>query len=193
MGGTGSGRWFQWDTKTTVEGCQSLGATWLTRNGYLVPGGWRSGTVRWSDPDTKEVRSSIGIEITTNQDETALLRFSYTLTEANGDKTPFDYRVQLVATRPHLGGRRWWFECPLIKRGVPCARRVGKLYRKGRYFGCRVCHDLAYSSSQAAHRDKRNGRMLDRILTKYGSMPRLMRNLNSIPSRELLYLFRTLD
>ena len=29
-----------------------------------------------------------------------------------------------------------------------CARRVRKLYLVGRYFECRHCHDLVYTSSQ---------------------------------------------
>jgi hypothetical protein len=37
--------------------------------------------------------------------------------------------------------------------GVSCGRRVAKLYLKGRYFLCRHCHHLAYSSQQEAHRN----------------------------------------
>ena len=66
-----------------------------------------------------------------------------------------DYTVQLTTTRPRFGGLRWWFVCPLIVNGRPCDRRVGKLYLPppARYFGCRRCHDLTYTSSQ--EHDKR--------------------------------------
>jgi hypothetical protein len=76
----------------------------------------------------------------------------YTFTETGKDE---DYRVGLEATRPRFGGLRWWFLCPLVVRGVPCGRRVGKLYLPpgGRYFGCRHCHDLTYRSAQ--EHDKR--------------------------------------
>jgi hypothetical protein len=63
------------------------------------------------------------------------------------------YQVGLVMTRPHFGGCRWWFLCPLIVNGRPCNRRVAKLYLRGKYFGCRQCHDLTYTSSQ--QHDKR--------------------------------------
>jgi hypothetical protein len=95
--------------------------------------------VKWSDPDTREVRSSIGIEATTHHDGTGTVRLAYTLTQrSDGAKIPFDYQARLVSTQPHnIGGRRWGFICPLIKGGIPCCRRVAKLYRKGHYFGCR--------------------------------------------------------
>ena len=65
--------------------------------------------------------------------------------------------VELQATYPNLGGRRWWFTSPMIVGGVTCGRRVGKLYfpHGARYFGCRHCHGLAYRSSQEAHQWER--------------------------------------
>ena len=59
-----------------------------------------------------------------------------------------DYSVELVTTLCHLGGKRWWFICPLTRNGIPCGHRVRKLYQRGRYFGCRHCHDLTYRSTQ---------------------------------------------
>jgi hypothetical protein len=78
----------------------------------------------------------------------AWVRLSYTLT-ASGEE--IDYRVPLTATRPRFGGLRWWFACPLIVGGRPCGRRSGKLYLRGRYFGCRRCHDLTYTSCRESH------------------------------------------
>lgn len=64
-------------------------------------------------------------------------------------------RVRLETTPCHLGGVRWWFICPLGVGGQPCRRRVAKLYLPywSRYFGCRTCHDLTYTSCQ--EHDKR--------------------------------------
>jgi hypothetical protein len=63
--------------------------------------------------------------------------------------------VGLTTTRPRFGGLRWWFVCPLVVNGRPCQRRVGKLYLppRGRYYGCRHCYDLTYTSCQ--QHDKR--------------------------------------
>jgi hypothetical protein len=42
----------------------------------------------------------------------------------------------------------------LVVGGVPCGRRAGKLYLPpgGRYFGCRLCHGLTYTSCQESHK-----------------------------------------
>jgi hypothetical protein len=60
----------------------------------------------------------------------------------------------LVTTRTRLGGIRWWFLCPLMAEGSPCGRRVGKLYLPpaGRYFGCRNCQQLTYTSCQESRK-----------------------------------------
>jgi hypothetical protein len=56
-------------------------------------------------------------------------------------------QISLIATRPNYGGRRWWFACPA------CRRRVRRLFmpRSGGEFRCRICHHLAYESSQLSH------------------------------------------
>jgi hypothetical protein len=38
--------------------------------------------------------------------------------------------------------------CPGAVKGVSCGRGVAKLYLKHRYFLCRYCHDLTYTSRQ---------------------------------------------
>jgi hypothetical protein len=69
----------------------------------------------------------------------------YSMKSANAK---LDYTVRLVTTGCHLGGVRWWFICPLSRNEVTCGRRVRKLYLHGKYFGCRRCHDLSYTSCQ---------------------------------------------
>jgi len=60
--------------------------------------------------------------------------------------------VALTITRPHLGGWRWWFACPLpLPEGDGlCGRRVRVLYlRPGdQQPGCRLCLRLTYASRQ---------------------------------------------
>jgi hypothetical protein len=65
-----------------------------------------------------------------------------------------DYRLRLTATRPRYGGLRWWFVCPLVANGLPCGRRVGKLYLPpgGRYYGCRHCYRLTYTSCRESRK-----------------------------------------
>jgi len=69
-----------------------------------------------------------------------------------GRKEDVSYMVLLSWTPCNFGGSRAWFVCPAVVNAVPCGRRVAKLYLQGRYFLCRHCYNLAYSSQQEAHR-----------------------------------------
>jgi hypothetical protein len=155
MGGRGSGNHFHWwrsSKKTTVEACLSLDANRWTREGILRAGVHLAGSWRWVYHSGQEC--SIGYEVLARDMEWPLLRLDYART-AEGRQEPVDYHVRLETTRPTFGGLRWWFICPLVVGGIPCGRRVGKLYLPpgGRYFGCRRCHSLTYTSCQ--EHDKR--------------------------------------
>jgi hypothetical protein len=157
MGGPGSGNHYQWwrtGKKTTVEDCEYLDANRWMREGILKAGTWREGGWRWVYHGGRE--NSITYEVDTRDPERPFARLSYTLTHAaTKERESLDYRVRLTTTRPRFGGLRWWFVCPLVVNGRTCGRRVGKLYLppRGRYFGCRRCHDLTYTSAQT--HDKR--------------------------------------
>lgn len=143
MGGAGSGHWCRIDKKATVEDCWGLDINLLARGGRLQPFG--AGTVTWTNTRTGDC-ASVGFVVTTRSDGRLLLTLKYR--PNTGDEVTLPIRLQ--TTRPNYGGCRWWFTCPLFVRGVACQRRVGKLYLRGRYFGCRHCHDLTYESCQEA-------------------------------------------
>lgn len=85
-------------------------------------------------------------------DEDGTCRVLYTLV---GTTESLDYRIRLTSTPCHLGGVRWWWECPLVTNRVACGRRVRKLYLRGKYFGCRHCHGLTYKSRRESDRKVR--------------------------------------
>jgi hypothetical protein len=147
MGGIGSGS-HGWRPvkKETVEDCLSFDANRWAREGILREGARRSGSWHWTYASGRAC--SIGYEVVTVAG-TSFVRLYYTREQA-GQKEASDYRVGLTTTRPRFGGRRWWFVCPLVVNGRPCNRRVGKLYLPpgARYFGCRHCHRLTYTSCQ---------------------------------------------
>ena len=155
MGGLGSGQWYRWNVRSTVEDCRVLSASRWMREGILRTGVHRKGSWAWFDADTGERTSSIGYEVRMPLGETPSLRLHYTIV-SEGEAV--DYRVGLQSTRPNFGGLRWWFACPLVPAGRPCRRRCEKLYLPpgGKYYGCRECYDLAYSS----RREDRASRML---------------------------------
>jgi hypothetical protein len=95
---------------------------------------------------------------TRGREDVSSVRYTISLSERRGTLRLSDraqdlasdsaHPIELIPTGCHLGGRRWWFVCPLRRDGVACGRRVRKLYLGSRYFGCRHGHALAYSSTQ---------------------------------------------
>jgi hypothetical protein len=147
MGGPGSGNWWRWQgKKDTVEESLVVGMKELRKRMFAGAAGtltwtWRSGC-----------KSSIGYHVTGSDDQ-PIITLRYRWRRREDVKIP----VRLEATPTQFGGRRWWFICPLIVRGIACRRRAGKLYLPpgAKYFGCRKCHDLTYRSCQEAHRTER--------------------------------------
>jgi hypothetical protein len=152
MGGSGSGRWGWHDKKTTVEACLILSAGKLARDGIIArsPG---SGWLWWTISATGEQTASAGYSREVN-DNLVLLRLRYTVTRRDGESVGIEEPIWLQTTPSAVGGQRWWFTCPLVVNGRSCGRRVGKLYLPpgAHYFGCRHCHNLAYTSCQESHR-----------------------------------------
>jgi hypothetical protein len=150
MGGPGSGNHYHWwraSKKDTVEDCRRIEANRWMREGILKAGICQRGEWVWlRDAKSKKVTASIGYEV----DTTTLqpwVRLTYTLKRTGVE---LDYKIPLVVTRPHFGGQRWWFLCPLLGNSGGCNRRVAVLYLPyyARYFGCRDCHELTYTSCQ---------------------------------------------
>jgi hypothetical protein len=184
MGGYGSGRWGSHTKATTVHACRQLDAGGLARDKLLRPGVWRTGLLRWQDSRTGEEQASVGWEVRT-QAEPWWLRLTYTVT-CTGEK--LSYPVVLQTTRPGFGGLRWWFTCPLVVNGVACDRRVGKLYLPpgGKYFGCRNCHRLTYTSAQ--EHDAR----VDRLRRNPAALQALLDDSAGAPVGQLLLALKAL-
>ena len=152
MGGYGSGYAVWKDRKTTVEDCLRLSIDRLVRDGVLQRQ-WVSGSRAWTNRTTGQRIAAVGYQVEPILDDGLVFRLLYTRT-IRGEKHEIDLPVYLTKTWPHFGGVRWWFTCPLIVNGVACSRRVAKLYLPSgtKYFGCRHCHDLTYTSCQESHK-----------------------------------------
>lgn len=132
--------------KNEADNLKKVEIWWLKKYGYLD--GWKSGGIEWKN-NFSDTKSSIGFIVSTGNDENDnYIRFQYTQTENNGEKKEFDYKIPLITTSCHYGGKRYWFKCTWYKNGVYCGRRVGVLYKNGDYFACRHCYDLTYSSKK---------------------------------------------
>jgi hypothetical protein len=146
------GRW-SFSNKEEANNLKKVEIWWLKKYGYLD--GYKYGGIEWNN-SWSGTKSSIGITGST-MDGDKYIQFQYTQTDRDTDKKEeFDYKVNLTATPCNYGGVRYWFICPLYKNGVYCGRRVGTLYKRGDYFGCRHCHDLTYRSKNENRKHKYN-------------------------------------
>ena len=138
-------------SKRTAEGICSLRIFWLKGQGYLKSG-YRSGSIKWSCGE--ESRGSMGIAINIDDSSRSdYINLTYTHTDYwSGEKSEMDYNIGLETTPCNYGGKRYWFICPLTRNGIYCGRRVGVIYAVGKWFGCRHCAHIAYSSQMRGGR-----------------------------------------
>ena len=138
-----------WSNRLCVEDCLALDMLVVK---YLMsePSGWN--VYRW--PLMSDPVPEIGYRVAIKANDGATLVVRYTV-RLNGTQFPMEYSIRTTQTSCRYGGRRFWFVCPAVKSGIPCAKRVRKLYLPpgGRVFGCRPCYRLTHRSAQ--QHDKR--------------------------------------
>ena len=131
--------------KQEADNIKKIATSFLKKNDFFQ--GWRSGMITWTHGYSGD-KNSVSIEVSTLECD-KYLRIYYTQTDRNTEeKKDFDYKIPLINTPCHYGGKRYWFICPWYKNGVYCGRRVGVLYKDGDYFACRHCYELTYSSKK---------------------------------------------
>jgi len=92
---------------TLYDEVKTVSIFFLTKQGYLKPNQWQSGTITWSSNGNKT--GSISIQVNT-QSEPPYLLFDYKRNEAL-----INYKVQLVSAPSNLGkGVVWYFVCPFV-------------------------------------------------------------------------------
>jgi len=147
MGGDYSIRWNDHRKARTVENCASVSTVnprdhQLTKLvGVMRPDKTSQWVIRCDLDDRDTV-----FQILASENEQPQLRIS--IADVGGKAADgTSHTISYLNTKPHLGGDRWWFCCPL------CSRRVSFIYLppKASHFACRLCHNLAYLSSQKCH------------------------------------------
>jgi hypothetical protein len=131
MGGSGSGNWYRFDSKTLAEHCCSIDVRQLSRWGSLKP--WLRYPLEWNNGSNIVIETRPGA-----------IELFYGISRNGQPREDVHIEVPLSWTSCNYGGKRPWFVCP----GKGCGRRVAKLYLAGKYFLCRHCHDLAYLSQR---------------------------------------------
>ena len=148
MGGYGSGRR---GSKNTTESQHGIDIRWLKNQGYLRSG--TMGSLTWSRGD--EQTGSIGYRI-----ERDRMILNYRHRPHGSEWEPVEQTISFDRTPCKYGSHRTWFLCPR------CWKRVAVLYGAGKYFFCRHCYDLAYSSQQEGKPDRfmRKARKIRRLI-----------------------------
>jgi len=146
MGGLGSGRP---SARAKVDGWHSIDVNRLHAEGCLHAG-WMGG-LEWT---------LHGEEVTSITLLAGRGRLHLTYRVRIGDEWEnVAETIRIVRVACRLGGSRPYFICPGVVDGIACGRRVTKLYQPGRYFLCRHCNRLSYSSQS----EDACGRMMRRI------------------------------
>lgn len=146
MGGPGSGNWQKSSHKTLVEDCLHIDIRQMSRSGCLDP--WQRYSWKW--------QNGCNITIETRPDAIELF---YSISYNGQPHEDVSYKVPLSWTSCSYGGKRPWLICP----GKSCGKRVAKLYLAGKYFLCRHCNNMAYSSQ----RDHKGLRLMDKAQRIY--------------------------
>lgn len=142
MGGYGSGRLGH---KQRAENRRSLDVNRLHREGCLEPG--RTGNWVWS----RDGREIARIGYRTDDDR---LFLNYRVRLCGSDWEDIEQPTRLTYTPCNFGSKRPYFLCPGAIQGRHCGRRVVKLFSRGRYFLCRHCSNIAYSSQSETRADR---------------------------------------
>lgn len=157
MGGFGSGR-RSGSGRDKIEYSRSIDVNLLHKSGCLKPGltrGWQ-----WTQDGEKV--ASINLHAEVNR-----LHLSYRVRVTGGEWESIKEPVIIVRKPCYFGGMRPYFICPGVVNGNACDRRVSKLHGTGRYFLCRHCYFLAYSS-QSESQCKRLTRLANKIRYRLG-------------------------
>src|ERR1035437_1179799 len=116
MGGLGSTRW-EWHQKArAAENCATISTIrpreQLTRHiGVIKPGEHSTWVTRYCLDDAREAL----FEILMPEGVQPTLRI--TLSAVGGRIADGDsYTITFAGAKPHLGGTRWWYVCPLCNR-----------------------------------------------------------------------------
>jgi len=138
-------------TRNQAEQSNALSVFFLKNYGYFDKDlSYKAGTITWTYGCSGN-KSSVGIRMRrydwNTPDETTHINLHYTHTSNwDGEKSDMNLDIKMTTTPCNLGGKRYWFICPLTKNGQYCGRRVGVIYSIGKWFGCRHCGNIAYQA-----------------------------------------------
>jgi hypothetical protein len=142
MGGMGSGNTWRYDSKDTVESRYSIDVRRWKREGVLGAG--CSFNWRWLRGDEQICTINVNVK------EKYLVLDYKVKFPGSEEWEVIKEPIPIDRTPCNYGGERVWFICPLDG----CRKRVAILYKGKKYFGCRSCCQLAYTSTRESEGDR---------------------------------------
>jgi hypothetical protein len=115
MGGFGSGNYYRWRGKPVLDELRALDINRMVKLGAIKDGVFESGSWKWMDSKTNEVKSAISYQCHTINPHHSYLKLTYVMTES---RERMEYEIPLVRTKPPYGGARFWFLCPVTYKRV---------------------------------------------------------------------------
>lgn len=142
----GSGAWYRWDKKLTLNETRRVDIRFMRKQGMLKAG--YSGTLSW----TCRNESNGGINFTCDED---FLILSFQSCRNGGEWEPVKQKIFFDTTPCNYGGTRKWFLCPGCNRRVGILSGQWKLFcGQWKLFLCRHCCDLSYISQSQCKLDR---------------------------------------
>jgi hypothetical protein len=162
LGGFGSGR-RSGRARSVVESARALDVNRLHSAGCLIAG-WFGGW-QWTEDGERVAWIQLSAEA-------EHLHLKYYVRASDEEWHDVSETIRIVRVPGCYGGERPYFICPGVVNGILCGRRVVKLYGAGRYFLCRHCYRLTYSSQREGEWD-RLVRRANKIRARLGGGPGL--------------------
>ncbi len=154
MGGSGSGTWYRWDVKRTIEQTKRFDIRYFKKRGMLHTGSY---VMSWNSSHDGETTGSVSINLLSGKGMIVGWKFENSTT---GIQETMEIVVRFTQTTCAYSGVRQWFICP------NCQRRVGILILYPPTVVCRHCLNLTYScqNEHAMYRAlRRRNKIGDRI------------------------------
>jgi hypothetical protein len=139
-------------SKIVKEDCKNFSIYNLKKWG-VIKNNYYSGSIIWTNNHTgKEDNIQYILNL-----ENQYLEVRYKLRHDPSEEwKSIEYQIPLTKTACHFGKERYWFICPMSKKGQYCGKRVAKLYLSPYhdYFVCRHCLNLTYDSRNKNRRGR---------------------------------------
>ena len=110
MGGFGSGRW---DGSPVAEDALRLDLAQLITRGFAQPGRRSRGTLTWKLLRDAQLTAVVTYAADLTDPDDAWIELRQAV-RPDGDVRLQNQMLRLTTTRPHHGGQRWWFVCPIL-------------------------------------------------------------------------------